>query len=467
MLHQDRIPAGTLQLHPGHEERAEETAAHARLRTALRNGFRPGFPPSLAVFCGELTPYRTHFHQRIAREIEDLRLVTVQFHDSATSAWKGDAPEELNHHALAEGEVARSREGLVGRTPVFRGHSGLASQWRRSASAIRFLEDLRPAAVLCNGYSELVQLRVIDWCNTRGVPVIFWADSNIRGDRSTGLARKIKDTLVPRIMARCDAVLCCGTNGRAYYRRYGVPDSKIFYSPCEPDYDQIAKVTPEKLAEVAARFNLKADRKRFVVSSRLVAIKQIHLSLGQFIDLADRIPEWDMLIVGDGPERARLEAMVPAHLKHRVTFTGFLGQQVDVSACYRLSHAMVHMACYDAWALVINEAAAAGLPIIVSDVTGAAIDLVKNGRNGQIVGYTDVAALRQAMLWITEPGVAERCGRESLEVLAEWRQVADPIAGLRAALDSVRAPASYPFPVPTYSRRPSEHAVPALHAAIS
>ena len=44
-------------------------------------------------------------------------------------------------------------------------------------------------------------------------------------------------------------VLACGSLGRQYFRRYGVPDDRIYYTPYEPDYAMIASVTSREIAE--------------------------------------------------------------------------------------------------------------------------------------------------------------------------------------------------------------------------
>ena len=48
--------------------------------------------PVLAIVVGELTPYRVHFHRRVAREIPEMRLATVQLHSPRQSAWSVDDP---------------------------------------------------------------------------------------------------------------------------------------------------------------------------------------------------------------------------------------------------------------------------------------------------------------------------------------------------------------------------------------
>jgi glycosyltransferase involved in cell wall biosynthesis len=381
-----------------------------------------GARPGLAVLCGEITPYRLHFHRRIARELPELNLWSVLFRDSAWSAWKLPDDPSINLVKLAEGDFAahRTRSG------------GVRSQLRRSAATIDFLRSHNIAAVLVNGYDELPQLRAIRWCRAQRIPVLLWADSNIRADTSSKLKRLAKRLVVPRIIRRCDALLPCGSLGRDYFLRYGASPSRVFYSPVEPDYDQLQGLDTMAVESLSRRFGLAFGRYRFVVSSRLVDYKRVDMAIDAFLRIADRVPSWDLVILGDGPLAASLRNRAAG--SSRITFTGFIGEQEAVTAIYRASHILVHPSSYEPWALVINEAAAAGMAIVSTDVVGAAAELVRDGVNGRVVPVNSLEALSNAMLDAASPDhlVAYRQG--SARVLSDWRKTADPIKGLRKAL---------------------------------
>jgi glycosyltransferase involved in cell wall biosynthesis len=380
--------------------------------------------PGLAILCGELPPYRIHFHQRIARELTEYQLWTVLFRDSAWSAWKIEAPHEINTVRLAEGHL-KKYGGRGG---------GLRSQLERGTAAIKFLSAHNIRAVLVNGYDEIPQLRAIRWCNARHIPVLLWADSNIRSDHVAGLKRSVKRSIVPQVLRRCTALLACGSLGRDYFIRYGADRNKIFYSPVEPDYAPLESLDPAVIGSVMGRFGLPPDRLRFVVSSRLVQHKRVDLAIDAFAGLAVDYPIWDLVILGDGPLMNELKARVPEHLQSRVIFTGFVGDQSTVTAVYRASHVLVHPASYEPWALVINEAAAAGLAIISSDVVGAAAELVRDGINGCLVPSNNLETLTRAMRETADPARLPALRAASRLVLAEWRKAADPVGGLRQAL---------------------------------
>ena len=183
-----------------------------------------------------------------------------------------------------------------------------------------------------------------------------------------------------------------------------------------------------------ARLGLSPDRRRLVYSGRLVDVKRVDLVIDAFNSVAPQRPAWDLVIVGDGPLRGSLEQRIKPELRNRVIWTGYLSKQGDVAAIYRCSDALVLASEYEPWAVVVNEAAAAGLALLCSDVVGAAAELLRDGRNGRMFPTGNLDALREAMLDVTDASKIDAYRAASPEVLKEWRELADPVAGLVKAL---------------------------------
>lgn len=404
--------------------------------------------PVLAVLCGELPPYRLHFHRRIAREIPELSLRTLLFPFRGASPWTSAVDDsaigltrfEPTRPAFDAGIVDvrafSSLRHLLSPRALFqlvRVRRAERGEMRRLRA---WLHAQRPAAVVCNGYGNPWDRMTIRWAHATRTPCFVWADSNIHGDRATGWRRKLKHRVVSRLLARVSGVLPCGDCGIAFFERYGVPRDRMFVCPIEPDYDQIASITPDEIDAARRRFNLAPDRKRLVVSCRLVGLKRVDTAIDAFLSIADLRPDWDLLIIGGGPLERALRLRIPARHAHRVVITGFIDDQRLVSALYRASDVLVHPAEMEAWALVIPEAAAAGLAIVASSVTGAAYELLLDGENGRFFPSGDSESLTDRLLDATSPARLEAMKRRSAEILRDWRARRDPIDGLKAALAS-------------------------------
>jgi glycosyltransferase involved in cell wall biosynthesis len=415
----------------------------------------------LVVVCNTLTPYRVHWHTRLAREIPELELHTLLYPCREKLAWTYDSfPPELRvkvfepvrPKALDELVVLRANTPmakLLSPRAIFVRLSAAWAEWKKAGEALRWLDEVQPAALLINGYGGICEARALLWSKKRRVPSFVWSDSNIYSDRAAGWRYRVKKLIVGHLLSCAAGILPCGRCGVQFYLRYYPHRDRMFFCPLEPDYAEIDRTTAAQTRSAAERFRLDPARKRFVAVSRLIPLKRVDTLIDAFARLADERPEWDLLIVGGGPEEESLARRIPAPLKHRVTVTGFLTDQAVVNACYKLSHVFVHPSENEAWAVVVNEAVAAGLPAIVTGVTGAAWELVKDGVNGRMFPPGDVGALTEAMLEASLPENTQKFSEGSREVMREWRAKADPIDGFRGALRFARVlPQDSPEPSP-------------------
>ncbi|CAN5559401.1 hypothetical protein BH10PLA1_BH10PLA1_00830 [soil metagenome] len=370
--------------------------------------------PGLAILANSMTPYRIALHQRLVREMPEISLHSLFTHAQSNAPWELNPPAEIG--------------------PV--SFTGAGGAWGQGGALIDWLRRNRPRAVIVNGYNDACRLRVLRWCKRHGMPLFLWGDSNIRGDRATGLKSVVKSALVRWAVRQSAGVMPCGSLGKAYFEKYGADPKRVFWMPYEPDYALIRNLPAEKIELARQRFGLTAGRRRIVYSGRLIDIKRVDLLLRAFADIAAERPEWDLVIVGDGPLRQSLAASVSSELASRITWTGFIGEQAMVSAIYRCCDVLAHPPDVEPWALVINEAAAAGLAIVSSDAVGAAAELVRDGVNGRIFPAGDGAALRSALLDVTAVDKIDAYKAASAEVLAAWQRRGDPVNGVRMALAS-------------------------------
>jgi glycosyltransferase involved in cell wall biosynthesis len=79
---------------------------------------------------------------------------------------------------------------------------------------------------------------------------------------------------------------------------------------------------------------------------------------------------WDLVLLGDGPLKADLCRLIDdLRIRNRVLMPGFK-QYEELPAYYALARAFVHASATEQWGLVVNEASASGLPVIVSNRCG-------------------------------------------------------------------------------------------------
>jgi len=110
---------------------------------------------------------------------------------------------------------------------------------------------------------------------------------------------------------------------------------------------------------------------------------------------------WGLIIAGSGPELPRLRVLERDLGLEGVIWPGFL-QYDQLPFYYGLAGAFIHPAKAEAWGLVLNEAAASGLPLIVSNRVGAQYELLKQGENGFHFDPYDPDAICHSLLHFTE-----------------------------------------------------------------
>jgi glycosyltransferase involved in cell wall biosynthesis len=118
-----------------------------------------------------------------------------------------------------------------------------------------------------------------------------------------------------------------------------------------------------------------------------------------------------------------------------VIFYGFR-QIGENPAFYALADCFVLPSLWEEWGLVVNEAMACGLPVVVSQTTGSAEDLVRHDENGFHFDPEDPEALAVCLAnLLADPKRREKMGKKSRKIIADW----DCANFARSALKAIEA----------------------------
>lgn len=375
---------------------------------------------SLAVLANAVSPYQAYFLRRLGEELPGVEVHALFTHSRAFQPWSVSLPEAVIEHAF---ETA----GSAPRNHVW-------SDVRKGGRILDYLQSRRVEATICQGYDSAAFVRVLLGCRARGIAVFLRGDSNVvDDDQNPRWKRWLKGAFLRPLLRRVTGVMPMGSAGMAYYLRYGARPDRAWLVPVEPDYDAIRAVSEDEVRTFRERRGFRQSRRRLLFAARMARVKRPDLAIEGFRTIAERRPDWDLVLAGDGPLRRELEAGVPDTIRSRVRFLGFVDVQ-EMRALYRACDALVLPSDREPWALVVNEALAAGVPVVASDVVGAARDLVVAGENGAIFRRGDVADLSRALLEATDPDRADSLRAATFRAIDRWRTVADPVRGVREAL---------------------------------
>ena len=340
----------------------------------------------VVVVSPEPTPYRAPLFDRVAARPELDLTVVYAARSVAARTWD----VEVTHPAifLAGVLVPGVRKILRHDYPVTPG-------------VIRVLERARPDVVVVSGWSVFAEQVALAWCRARRVPYILLVESHDLGPRA-GWRRALKGAVVPSIVRRAANLLVVGSAAR---------DSVVARG-----------AAPERVRVFANTIDVQRwiERAQNLPSSSHDGV--VVLSVGR------DVPEkgFDVLSRACAEAGVRLE-----------TITGGLSEEA-LARRYVGADVFALLSRHETWGVVVNEAAASGLPLVLSDRVGAAYDLLRDDENGFLVPAEDVAAAAEALRKLAaDPDLRRRMGERSRELVRAWdydSSVENFVAAVREAI---------------------------------
>ena len=300
------------------------------------------------------------------------------------------------------------------------------------------LRAFQPDCIVLHGYSYLAHLQAARWAIRHKVPYLLWGDSNAHTGR--GRLPVLKDAWLGYFCRHAAGVLAIGASSREFWSRCGVAPERQFWSPLTVDNDFFAREARSwrtRRGELRQQLGLPPGRLLLYVGrlaptknlERLLhALSRHRASSGRPLNLA---------LVGDGPERARLDRLINDLRLGQVFHFGFQ-EQAELPKFHALADALVLPSLYEPWGLVVNEAMAAGLPVLVAQSAGCRPDLVDEGGNGFSFDETNTAAIVAGLDRFSQLDDEDlgRLGARSAERISHWT-IEQSLEGFHQALRAV------------------------------
>ena len=323
--------------------------------------------PAVAVVFHHIGPYH---HTRLNAAADRLTVTGVEWSAKAYDPW-GEADPPARYHKVSLFPESMEK------------HPGKAELQRAFRSA---LEQTNPDVVAVNGWNNFGSLIAANCCLRRGIPMVVMSES-ARGDEPRAWW---KEMIKRRIIGLYSAALVGGQRHVEYLVELGMPRERILtgYDVVDNAYfRQKAEEIRSRMSEV--RHKCGPPENYFLASARFIPKKNLERLIGAYAEYRHRSQGtgvtdpgyngralWDLVILGDGPLRETLNSQLSTlDLNEHVHLPGFKPYD-ELPAYYGLAKAFVHASRIEQWGLVVNEAIASGLPVIVSNRCGCAPDLV-------------------------------------------------------------------------------------------
>jgi glycosyltransferase involved in cell wall biosynthesis len=294
-------------------------------------------------------------------------------------------------------------------------------------------------AVWVFGYRSLASLQAIVAARLLRIPVILRAESNLHDHIRSRAVHAAKRALFAFLHNSVACVVPIGKKNRTYWEHYFGKDFPSFTMPYAVDNDffqRRAREAAPQRESFRRELGLESGRPVVLYASKLQTRKRCIDLVDAYIRLAPAPgvdPSAYLLIVGDGEERANLEARVRESGLSSIRFLGFRNQS-ELPRIYDLCDVFVLPSYNETWGLIVNEVMNAGRPVVVTDQVGCQPDLVHDGVNGFVYPAFNVDALSQCLRRLIEdPDLRATMGENSLRIIRQYSFEQDVVA-LRSAL---------------------------------
>jgi glycosyltransferase involved in cell wall biosynthesis len=282
------------------------------------------------------------------------------------------------------------------------------------------LHEIAPNFLFVNGWGFRDSRTVFWWGLKRRIPIILFSDSQSTDQKRIFWRERIKKFFV----SKCSAAIVAGSSHRAYLVALGMKSENVFegLDVVDNDYFSEACKEAERLPLIQREVG---DSLYFLFVGRLIEKKNLSGLIRSYHALVRSSQEavWKLVIAGDGPERETLISLVQGlGLTEKIIFIPF--QQYDcLPSLYKFAACLILPSAFnEQWGLVVNEAMATGLPVLVSTKSGCASSLVRHGENGFTFDPTSIDDLSDSLQRIARLTEFERItmGNCSRRLISEW-----------------------------------------------
>jgi len=309
--------------------------------------------------------------------------------DGYSYEWvKNTAPDPGSHHF----------KGIV--------NPGLISQ----------IKSWQADAVLIYGWAYDSHLKAMRHFKNK-IPVYFRGDSTLL-DAKPGAKQLLRTIFLRWVYGHVDHAFYVGSNNSAYFKKYGLKDKQLTFAPHAIDNDRFAAEKGEEASKIKADLGIKPADILILFAGKFEEKKSPDLLLDAFLTL--NMPNTHLLFVGNGILEIGLKTT--AGKNSNVQFINFQNQ-LAMPAIYQACNlfCLPSQGPGETWGLAVNEAMAAGKPVLVSNKCGCAADLVNPGITGEIFEAGNVSSLTKKLhLLIGDKNGLTISGRNAKAKIAGW-----------------------------------------------
>ena len=281
----------------------------------------------------------------------------------------------------------------------------------------KHLTALDPGVVLVPGYYTLPAVAAAIWAKTHGRVSVLMTESTAVDHTRTSWKEYLKSTLVQRLF---DWAVTGGKAHVRYLVQLGFPEERIVNFYDVVDNESLSRLTRSLRQQSATSYNL--PKQYFLYVGRMAPEKNVSGLLSSWFAYRAEGGSWPLVLAGDGPEMTSLKRQVArSQFATEVHFTGHK-RSAELPLLYAFAGCFILPSTREPWGLVVNEAMACSLPVLVSTACGCAEDLVASGINGFTFDPSNPTSLTAALRQVADLDVQQRTamGKSSEQMIRNY-----------------------------------------------
>lgn len=273
-------------------------------------------------------------------------------------------------------------------------------------TVISALRNTHPDLSVIVGYSGFTNQMAMRWLTLNQKPWVFWGE--IPGLQSRNAVGRWMRRLAQSPLKSARGIAAIGSHAVAAYREllHGNSDIPVRNIPYHCRIDAF---------EAAGDQRVQSSEIRFLYCGQLIHRKGVDLLCAAFTRLVASGANVRLTLAGDGPLRDELQFSLRPEVATRATFSGFIPVD-ELPEIFGSHDVFLLPSRHDGWGVVVNQAVAAGMPVIATTEVGAANDLIDEGFNGFLIAPESTDAIFQGMQhFVNHPETVTQFGRRSRE----------------------------------------------------
>jgi len=274
------------------------------------------------------------------------------------------------------------------------------------------LDEIKPDVIIAGAIAFFSGAIATNWAVKNNKKLIIFDDAKLENVKRNFIVDRIKKNIYKNV----NAIFCPAPDWDNTFKYFGFENEQIFYG--------VNVVDNNFWANKSADFIEIELPEKFILSvGRMIPKKNYFYLIAAYKEYISKTENpLALVIVGDGPEKNKINEFIKNEGLDSVYSFPFQSQERLRTFYYKASYFVLASKYIETWGLVVNEAMAAGLPVLLSNKVGCSTTLIVEGKNGYLFSPTNQNELTDILIKLhsfTDHQLQEM-GKYSKKVIENW-----------------------------------------------